>query len=71
MRTYILGVPDDGTDPAVHAALADLLRQHLITLDPATDSLLTLSEEEFAAELQEALDSPVLSAEQARAYLGL
>ena len=72
MRTYILGVPDDNTDPAVHAALADLLRQHLITFAPAANNLLApLSEEEFAAELRQALDSPVLSADQAKAYIGL
>ena len=72
MKTYILQVSDDTTDPAVHAALAELLKQQLITLSSAPSSLFgPLSEKEFAEELRQALDSPVLSAEQARRYLGL
>lgn len=72
MKTYILNVPDDTTDPALHAALAELVRQQLITLDSAPGSLFEpLSEEAFAAELHKALASPVLTAGQARQYLGL
>ncbi|RZK28360.1 MAG: hypothetical protein EOO57_21180 [Hymenobacter sp.] len=72
MKTYILSVPDDTTDPAVHAALADLVRQQLVTLDSAPASLFEpLSEEAFAAELNQALASPMLTASQARQYLGL
>ena len=72
MKTYLLTVPDAANEGAVQAALAELLARHLIVLEPETSRLFDpMSEEAFADELRAALQSPVLSAEQARAYLGL
>ena len=72
MKTYILSVPDEANDPAVRAALADLLAQRLIVLQTdEAEAMPPLSEAAFAANVRAALTSPVLAATEARAYLGL
>ena len=72
MKTYILRVPDAANEAAVQTALAGLLAQHLIVLEPDVNDLFDpVSEAEFAAEVRAALAAPVLSATEARTYLGL
>ena len=72
MKTYILSVPDEANDPAVQAALAELLAQHLIVLETDEAAAMPpLSEAAFGANVRAALASPGLSAAAARAYLGL
>ena len=72
MKTYILRVPDAANEAAVQTALAQLLAQHLIVLEPEASHLFDpVPETEFAAQLQAALAAPVLSGTEARAYLGL
>ncbi len=72
MKTYTLRVHDEQDEATVMALLTDLLRQKRIELETAAPSEWPgppPTPEAFAARLQAALDSPVLSLEQARAYL--
>ena len=70
MKTYLLTIPDEATDAAVHTALADLLAQHRIVLEADDAPMPPLSAAEIADDVTRGLLQPGRSRAEAEARLG-